>query len=303
MMRITRFCNRRHASPFCASLDDSPPPSAMVVADIPAGITAADVSAISNIILFLCFTFFLINKVFGPRFAPSYIAKDPFLLAFELTCFFPLAYCAVTGTRSWLYDLNEGFETPESRLYKPVPMSSRKMILMNAAFQLWDFLISLGRKELNSIEMLLHHSLAATLCLVGLHIGFGQFYGLFFMGVTEVSSLPLVYVDLGKFYPELLARYPGRDLAAKVIFFLAFIAIRDFMFIKYSIQLWKDSLHVLKAGTAVYPSITYGFLVTNLFFNVLQIYWTKLLLDGLFDLLKKKKDDGDDEKEEKKKEK
>jgi hypothetical protein len=160
------------------------------------------------------------------------------------------------------------------------------MILVNAGFQLWDFIISLKHKELNAPEMLLHHSLAAALCLVGLHLGFGQYYGLFFMGVTETSSLPLVYVDLNKFYPELYKRYPGRDLFAKVAFGMMFFVVRDYYFIKYSIQLWKDSFQVLDAGTAVYPMVTYGFLVTNLFFNALQIFWTKLLLDGLVDILR-----------------
>lgn len=267
--------------------------------EIPPGITSDDVRYISITIVALTCVFVTLNRFLCPKFAPRFMRKDPFLLAFELTCFAPLAYCAYVGTRGWLYDLNVGYETPHQRLHKPLPLSSRKMILCNCAFQIWDFIISLRHAQLNSIEMLMHHALAAALCLAGLHIGFGQYYGLFFMGVTETSSLPLVWVDLGKYYPELAKRYSGMDLLAKVIFGLMFIAVRDVLFMKHSITLWKDSFAVLAAGTAKFPGVTKAFLVTNLFFNVLQIAWTKKLLDGLFELINGGgKDEADKDKEE-----
>ena len=250
------------------------------------GITADDVVFVSNTVLYLALAFFVLNRIVCPRFAPSFMRKEPFLLAFELTCFVPLAYCAFVGTYGWLYDLEDGYDTAWARLHTPIPMSSRKMILVNCGFQIWDFFVSFGHGELSKIEMLLHHSLAAGLAIAGLHMGFGQYYGLFFMGVTETSSLPLVWVDLGKYYPELSKRLPTMNLLAKALFALMFIVVRDVLFIKHSIQLWKDSFEVLGAGTAKFPAVTYGFLVTNLFFNVLQIAWTKLLIDGVLDLLR-----------------
>ena len=265
-------------------------------APIAPGITPDDIRFVNRVVIALAVGFFALNRVLCPRFAPKYMRDKPFLLAFELCCLVPLTYCAFAGTRGWFEDVAVGYETAHARLHKAVPASSRKMILVNCGFQIWDFLISLGHEKLNSIEMLLHHSLAAALCLAGLQLGFAQYYGLFFMGVTEISSLPLVYVDLGKYYPELVRRRPGTDLFFKVVFGLLFIAVRDVLFIKYSIQLWKDSFAVLEAGTTKFPNLVKGFLVTNLFFNVLQIMWTKLLLDGLMEVI-----NGGKKEEEKKK--
>jgi len=251
-----------------------------------AGITMLDVKFISNVIVFLSFTFWFLNKVVLPTFAPPHVKRDPFLLAFELTCFVPLAYCAIVGTSAWLHDVNVGYDTAFDRLYKPAPESARRMILVNLAFQLWDLLISYGRKELNSLEMLAHHALAATLCAIGLHVGFVQYYGIYFLGVTEVSSLPLVYVDSCKFYPAMQRARPGLDLVAKVLFGLSFVAVRDVYFIKYSKTLWEDSLKVLGDGSAKFPKLTVGFLCANVFFVILQLTWTKLLIDGLIDMFR-----------------
>ena len=62
------------------------------------------------------------------------------------------------------------------------------MILANRGFQIWDFFVSFGHGKLSKIEMLLHHSLAAGLAIAGLHMGFGQYYGLFFMGCDETKA-------------------------------------------------------------------------------------------------------------------
>ena len=43
-------------------------------------------------------------------------------------------------------------------------------------------------------------------------------------GVVEISSVPLVLVDICKYYPELQRRYPALDMGAKVSFGLLFIA-------------------------------------------------------------------------------
>ena len=255
------------------------------------GITSDDVRFIANVVVALSLLFFFLNRALLPRVAPKYMRRDCFLLAFELTCLVPLTYCAVVGHRLWTRSLDRGFETPYKRLHALVAQEPREMILVNCGFQIWDFLISFGHPKLCSTEMLLHHSLAAALALTGLHMGFAQYYGAFFLGVTEISSVQLVIVDVGKYYPEFARKHPMVDLFFKFIFLLTFIAVRDVMFVKYSIQLFKDSFAVLQAGTSSVPYMIKGFLVTNVFFNVLQITWTKLLLDGVIETLRGKKDD------------
>ena len=56
-----------------------------------------------------------------------------------------------------------------------------KVLQANFAFQTWDFFVSLLHKELNSPEMLAHHSLAALLCYWGLTMPYMHYYSVYFM--------------------------------------------------------------------------------------------------------------------------
>ena len=196
-----------------------------------------------------------------------------------------LATCAYYGVTGWLYDVDD-FTTPEARLYAVSP-AAVKVLQTNFAFQVWDFAVSLLHSELNSPEMLAHHSLAALLCYWGLTMPYMHYYSIYFMGVAEVSSVPLVLVDVCKFYPEVARRFPALDLAAKAGFGVLFLLVRDVFWVYTAATVWKDGLGILRAGNfpEKYPGyITASVLVANVFFTVLQLLWTKKLLDGVAEL-------------------
>jgi hypothetical protein len=64
-------------------------------------------------------------------------------------------------------------------------------------FQAYEILCALGVKELRgkSYEMLLHHVFAFLLSWLCVSTGTYSCYGGYFLGVTEYSSVPLVFVD------------------------------------------------------------------------------------------------------------
>jgi hypothetical protein len=111
--------------------------------------------------------------------------------------------------------------------------------------------------------------------------------------------VPLVLVDICKFYPELQRRFPAVDLASKVTFGLLFLAVRDVFWVLTAFWVWKDGIGILRAGNfpEKYPGyVTASVLIANVFFTTLQIVWTKKLFDGIMDLVK---GDGGEEKKKK----
>ena len=110
---------------------------------------------------------------------------------------------------------------------------------------MWDFAVSLLHSELNSPEMLAHHSLAALLCYWGLTMPYMHYYSIYFMGVAEVSSVPLVLVDVCKPPSGVGSR---ADLAAKAGFEVLFLLVRDVFWVYTAATVWKDGLGILRAG-------------------------------------------------------
>ena len=207
--------------------------------------------------------------------------RGAFLLAFELVAAVPLFMCAYYGVTGWFFQVDD-FTTKEQRLYAVSP-AAVDVLQTNFAFQTWDFAISFLHSELNKPEMLAHHSLAALLCYWGLTMPYMHYYAIYFMGVAEVSSVPLVIVDICKYYPEFAKRFPTIDLVSKLLFALFFVLVRDMFWVYTAVTVWTDGIGVLREGNfpAKYPGyITASVLVANAFFSILQLVWTGKLLEG-----------------------
>ena len=150
---------------------------------------------------------------------------------------------------------------------------------------MWDFAVSLLHSELNSPEMLAHHS-SPRFVLLGPDDAVHALLQHLLRASAGVLRAP-VLVDVCKFYPEVARRFPALDLAAKAGFGVLFLLVRDVFWVYTAATVWKDGLGILRAGNfpEKYPGyITASVLVANVFFTVLQLLWTKKLLDGVAEL-------------------
>mmetsp|Transcript_529 Transcript_529/g.2061 ORF Transcript_529/g.2061 Transcript_529/m.2061 type:complete len:273 (+) Transcript_529:75-893(+) len=225
--------------------------------------------------------FVLLFPILKALFPKTCRKRGAFLLAFELVAAVPLFMCAYYGVTGWFFQVDD-FTTKEQRLYDVSP-AAVKVLQTNFAFQTWDFAVSFLHKELNSPEMLAHHSIAALLCYWGLTMPYMHYYAIYFFGVSEVSSVPLVVVDICKYYPEFAKRFPTVEFAAKLAFALFFILVRDVFWVYTAVTVWSDGVGVLRQGNnpEKYPAyVTAGVLIANAFFSTLQIVWTGKLLEG-----------------------
>jgi hypothetical protein len=112
-----------------------------------------------------------------------------------------------------------------------------------------------------------------------------NYYGIFYLGLSEVSSLFLVFIDLSKYFPPI----PGTlydhfiGIVCGPMFVAAFTFYRVILWWPVSYQLFTDVYSVVTSGQAqkLRPGcswVLYVFLGCNLPLGLLQLYWFTIIL-------------------------
>jgi hypothetical protein len=252
----------------------------LIVSSFP---SSEDLITISSWFLSLSVAFFVVKTILNHKKVHRSNGEGAYLGAFQITCIFPMTYVAYLGLHAWYFGALEN-QTAIDRLFSISNIQKcNKIGLVQIAFQLWDFVFSLFNSELNKTEMLIHHAMTGLLCYWMLSIPFCGYYGIYFMGCSEASSLPLCVVDFFRFYPEYGAKkYAIFNTFCSLLFAFMFLWFRVIQWISYSIGYWKDALYVLNLETLpttnVPRFVIMSVLVLNIFFTVLQLVWCTMIL-------------------------
>merc|ERR1711907_888004 len=75
--------------------------------------------------------------------------------------------------------------------------------------------------------MVAHHALALLLACLAVNKDIYYFYGTYFFGVSELSSLPLVFLDLFKMFPDVKKRYPVSNELIRPFFLYLLSRVAD----------------------------------------------------------------------------
>lgn len=148
-------------------------------------------------------------------------------------------------------------------------------------YQFWNFVFCLGVTELRDAVTLIHH-IASGLCALFSFHPFLQYYGLFFYGVPEVSSVPLGYVTLAKCFPFLKTDYPLIHSVSKWVFAVLFILIRLVLWTQVTFFYWVDTLKLIQGGDAHSMVIVVYFCVANVILTSMQYYWGYIIVRQMF---------------------
>lgn len=209
----------------------------------------------------------------------------PDLFAFQMVS--GLTFILVGGLGLYMWHVQKSvhrFSTPEARLYG-FQVEAKWLTVANLAYQLWDFGISLTIPEHRTPIMLTHHAVAATVSFSGLYNYMLGYYAAFFLGLSEVSSIFLVSLDLSKYFQPL----PGTLFEAYIsncagpLFVVCFIYYRVILWWPVSKQLFDDVRAVTASGQAeaLRPGrtwILYLWVTLNFPMGLLQLYWLTLIL-------------------------
>jgi TLC domain len=163
------------------------------------------------------------------------------------------------------------------------------LTILNCSYQLWDFVVSLFIPEHRTVVMLTHHAAAAVVCLSGIYNFMMGYYAIFFLGLSEVSSIFLVSLDLSKYFqpsqeelsqPTMLTMYTSHF--AGPLFVVSFVYFRVLLWWPISKQMFDDIRNVIRSGRAdqLRPGrkyILYMWIALNLPMGILQLYFLSLI--------------------------
>lgn len=153
---------------------------------------------------------------------------------------------------------------------------------LQIAYQLWA--IPMGLFVVNeSPAMIAHHVaviLVSFMCSF-MTIGF-RYWTPFFLGMVELSSVPLAVMNTFKDYPTLIQQYPIFYFYVRIIFALSFLAIRWIMFAPRKYVFLQQCAWAIQSSDSL-PYMIYMSLVwlSAFFLWCLQLFWGILIVKGL----------------------
>lgn len=221
--------------------------------------------------------------------------------AHQIVTFPVLAYLTAQGLQLWLYETPATTTATDRMLGNNAHGHLSEFVLGMMAF--WDIPTSLLTRELRNPAMLLHHvvmffTAATALGFLSKGRPLMAYYAPFYFGAIELSSLPLLVVDL--FHPKhkdwqawLTAPtapkwLSGVNEVARVAFAVLFLLVRVCWFPYVSVLGVLRDVTQVNGGSAM-PGL-YFMAACNVFFSALQIYWGSLVIAQIIKLFQGGKD-------------
>ena len=213
----------------------------------------------------------------------------PDLIAYKVTSAMCMTYMGLMGLYNWYFTkrLQELSQTsPEDRLFGPCDAGDHQNVAI-FCYQVWDFCVSLTIPEHMEPIFLVHHVLAALAGYFSLDTGMVPYYAVYFGGCSEVSSIFLVFADMDELVPPTSgSTYEQCILLCKTLFALSFTYYRVVKWWIVSVQMWSDSLLVLRTGSGEKQRpgksfFLYVFLALNALLGMMQLFWFAQILEAV----------------------
>jgi hypothetical protein len=198
----------------------------------------------------------------------------PSMMAFELVSCFCCFYVGVAGTMAW-FDICPDCDLENikaDRIYGQSDFFERHLSAPLLTYQLWNFVFCLTVTELRDPVALVHHFASGLCAYFSLH-PYLQYYGLFFYGVPEVSSVPLTFLSLSKSFPFLKTDYPRVYSLSKWSFGILFLIIRLVMWTRNSILYWVETMQLVTTGTPHSMFVVGFYCFANVVLTSMQYFW------------------------------
>ena len=187
---------------------------------------------------------------------------------------------ALLGCDAWRSMYMEVGTTPG--VYATAHANGIRCCVLQIPLQLYELMCALRVKRLRGKagEMVVHHALSLLLASLAVRKSISFFYGTYFFGVSELSSLPLVFMDLFKMFPDVKKRYPLSNELIRPFFCVCFLVLRTFYWPYVSYHFWSASVTHWPADQVE----VLVFCAVNLLLSALQAFWTYLIVIGLYKL-------------------
>ena len=150
------------------------------------------------------------------------------------------------------------------------------------AYFIWDLknIYYINNNNFHKISLFIHHVFASyVLYIVFLSYGVGQYYGLYYSGISEISTVPLTIMN---FYKDYNLNKRKEYIIIQVLFFVLFLLFRTVGF-SYGLYMTISDLYEHRYDISMIFSCS--IIVTNSYFTVLIYYWTYKIVSIAFKTL------------------
>jgi len=210
---------------------------------------------------------------------PNYELASYLVLSFAAT-----TLCGLVGVYGWINDA----PLIQDRLFGETQSgSARFMSIVMLAYQVWNFWMCYRIKDYRTPETLGHHVVTAMLASFCFY-PFAHYYALFFIGIAELTNIPLTIYD-GLKYLQAKEQFPNVYNYSKMVFAVSFLAIRCAWWPIVSFDFWVEMFTALGAGQVHGYFVFYFFLFGNTSLTLLQFFWGSKIIRMAVPRAKKEK--------------
>ena len=192
------------------------------------------------------------------------------VLAFKMVCIVMSGWCAIWGVLSQNPSTEIGAEvaavatSAHGRLYGCSWHVMHCILLPMAVHSFWECVACVAIKDFREPLMIMHHALIGTLGVFAFY-PFALYYDSFFLGVCELSTFALGFMDTFKRVPALQHQYPKTNEVSRVVFALMFIAVRLIYWPFWSYSYWVDAVSFLLFSEPHQSGVLVFYLLSNVF--------------------------------------
>lgn len=207
-------------------------------------------------------------------------------MAFELVAGFCVTYLAAAGfIGSYsLFGVDDFPKLMSNEFYGDSEFVRNHLIYPMINYQGWNVVLCLTLEVLGDPNMIGHHIVTGSLAYLGLH-PYLHLRGLYFLGIAEVTNIPLTVYDVCKKFDRLGWKSTGIYELSQATFAISFIIFRLILWPYYCIPFWMGSVELLTSGRAHSPFVVVYFLLSNVFLTGLQVFWGQQIVVGLLQVL------------------
>ena len=216
-------------------------------------------------------------------------------MAFELVAGFCVAYLAGAGfvATFGLFGVNDYQKLLKAPFYGDSLFVRHHLVYPMINYQAWNVVLCFILEVLGDPNMIAHHIVTGSLAYLGLH-PYLHLRGLFFLGIAEVTNIPLTLFDVCKKFETIGKNKAGAKTflheASQAVFAISFIIFRLILWPYHCYFFWTGSFDLImygKHGSEQVHSraVVIYFLISNVFLTGLQVFWGKQIIEGLLKVL------------------
>ena len=153
----------------------------------------------------------------------------------------------------------------------------KHLLIPMGAYQVYNTAMCFMYNEQFDTTMIVHHTVVVVLQL----IGFSPFLhaeAFFFIGMAEITNIPLTWMDICKKRPEWRKRWPTAHTLCQLVFALSFIIIRMILWPIRAIPVWYNLGNLMLSGACRSKAVAVGFIIISSILTVMQMVWGKKIV-------------------------